>query len=251
MANNDFGPKEINIKTIGVNTLGAFISGFIGSILIVMLVFFLGNAFDITGNLSGTNIITKTNGFFPLVISIITLIGTSISSFLSYIFLSATNPEKYRKSSIHFKQISFFLMLVYVFITPIYIILGLKNYTNLILVFIGHIFIISVGINLILEILNNYRYILTGIYGSFFALFINIILVVVTFGSLSSGMAKMLSLIILLPLINAFIIFFKEIFELIYYKYYLSTSLDPIGDIFYQVEMEEKEALKEAIESNI
>lgn len=248
---SDFWPKEINIKTILVNSLWAFISGFIWSLLIVMFVFFLWWAFDITWNLSGTTITTKTNWFFPLLISFITLIWTSLSSFLSYIFLSATNPNKYKRSSIHFKQISFFLLLTYIFITPIYLLLGLKDYTNIILVFIWHIFIVSVWINLILEILNNYRYILTWIYWSFFALFINMILVVITFWNISSGMAKMLSMIILLPIINALIIFFKELFELLYYKYYLATSLDPIWDIFYQIELEEKEALKEAIESNI
>lgn len=55
----------------------------------------------------------------------------------------------------------------------------------------------------------------------------------------------MLSLVLLLPLINLLITGLKSLFEFIYYHYTIYTNTDGLGDIFYQIEMEEKEALRE------
>jgi hypothetical protein len=57
-------------------------------------------------------------------------------------------------------------------------------------------------------------------------------------------------LMLLLPLSNFIIIFLKQIFELAYYYYYKFTSLDPLGDIFYQIEVDEERKLREEEEKN-
>jgi hypothetical protein len=41
--------------------------------------------------------------------------------FLTYFILSLTNPEKYKKSLVIYGQIAFFTVLVYLFVTPVYI----------------------------------------------------------------------------------------------------------------------------------
>ncbi|MDR1944887.1 MAG: hypothetical protein LBQ59_02080 [Candidatus Peribacteria bacterium] len=60
----------------------------------------------------------------------------------------------------------------------------------------------------------------------------------------------MIVLMVLLPLSNLIIIFLKQIFELVYYFYYKFSSLDPLGDIFYQIEVEEERKLREEEEKN-
>ena len=99
--------------------------------------------------------------------------------------------------------------------------------------------------NIILEVLNNYRHVLIGIYGSFIGIFFSSLIALWIFEKFPDGTAKMLSLIILLPVINLLITGFKNLFEFIYYHYTIYTNTDGLGDIFYQIEMEEKEALRE------
>jgi len=98
--------------------------------------------------------------------------------------------------------------------------------------------------------LNNYRYILTGLYGSFIGLFVSIILTILVFFYFSSGYAKLISLLFLLPLISTSTTFFKQVFELLYYKYNHFTNLDQLGDIFYQIEIEERQSFQEAVEKD-
>jgi hypothetical protein len=101
-----------------------------------------------------------------------------------------------------------------------------------------------------LEILNNYRYVLVSIYWSFVWLFFSIIIVGLIFSSFDSGQAKLISLLFLLPLINFTQVFFKGVFDLLYFHYNRFTNQDQIWDIFYQIENEEKEALREEEEKN-
>ena len=118
------------------------------------------------------------------------------------------------------------------------------------LVFILHSIILTFGTSIIIEVLSNYRYILTGIYGSFVGIFITGILTMTLFSSFSSGYAKLLSLLVILPLVNTCMILWKQLFEFAYYYYNQYTNLDQLGDIFYQIELEEKELLKEEEEKN-
>lgn len=73
---------------------------------------------------------------------------------------------------------------------------------------------------------------------------------ILIFSSFSDGYAKLISLLVLLPVINTSIIFFKQLFEYIYYYYHSYTNLDQLGDIFYQIEEEEKERLREEEQKN-
>ena len=70
------------------------------------------------------------------------------------------------------------------------------------------------------------------------------------FGSMESGYVKLLSMLIMLPLISICLTFFKWLFELAYFHYYRLTNLDGLGDIFYQIEQEEKEALRDEENKN-
>ena len=118
-------------------------------------------------------------------------------------------------------------------------------------VFLAHTLIVTFWTSIILETLNNYRYVLIWIYWSFVWLFISIAITVLIFTSLDTWIAKLISLVLLLPIINFTTTFFKQIFELLYFYYNKYTNQDQIWDIFYQIEIEEKEALKEEEEKNI
>jgi hypothetical protein len=117
-------------------------------------------------------------------------------------------------------------------------------------VFLAHTLLVIFWTSLILELLNNYRHILIWLYWSFIWLFVSLTITTIIFTSLETGTARLVSLLLLLAIINFSITFFKQLFELAYYHYYKYTNLDQLGDIFYQIEMEEKEQLREEEEKN-
>ncbi len=245
-----FWPKKQNISDIMISSLWSLLSGIIWSIIIVVITFLLSNSLDIVSTFQSSNIWIKTSSIFPLVLSIITLLWTTITSFLTYLILNMTAPEKYKKNIVIFWQLAFFQLLTYIFITPVYIYTGVMNYDNIMIVYLFHILTIVFWTSIILEILNNYRYILIWIYWSFIWLFLSTIFTISLFTSFTWWYAKHIILVVLLPLTNFITILFKQLFEFLYYIYFKYTSLDQLWDIFYQIELEEKEQLREEEEKN-
>lgn len=245
---NPFWPREITPQDVLVNTLGSLIAGIVGSVIILLIMFLFGNILNISGNFANQTSSGATNSMYPFTLSIVAFIGTSLTVFWTYFFAAVTNPERYKKSTVIAGQMAFFSIITYLFLTPIYIYTGLISYQEIMFVFLSHILFIAFWTSLILEILNNYRHILTGVYGSFIGLFVTIIVTFFIFFSLPEGFAKLLSLLFFLPLVNASMTFWKHTFEIVYFKYNRFTNLDPLGDIFYQLEQEEKELQKEELQ---
>jgi hypothetical protein len=245
-----FWPQKITIQDIALNSLWAMIAGFIGSILILIIVFTTSSIISIPGTFEQASLWGSTNSMFPFVLSFVTFIATMVTLVLSSIFLNMTSPERYKKNITSYGQLAFFGILTYLCMTPIYIYMGLSDYENIMVVFIIHCMMLTFGASLILEILNNYRYILIGFYGSFIGLFFTSVLTLMLFSSMESGYVKLLSMLIMLPLINTTLVFFKWLFELTYFHYNRITNLDGLGDIFYQIQQEEKEKLREEEEKN-
>lgn len=246
-----FWPQKISLRDILVNSLGSLTAGIIGSIIILFLVFITSWIIDIPAWFNSMKVWAKTTPIFPILLSVIALIGTFWTMFLTYFILSMTNPEKYKKSLVIYGQIAFFTVLVYLFVTPVYIYEWLKNYEFIIYIFLFHVLILSFWISLLTELLNNYRYVLTWVYWSFIWLFISTIVALSIFSFFPSWYAKLVSLVVLLPIINFLMTFFKQLFELVYFYYYKYTALDSIWDIFYSIEQEEKEKLREEEEKNM
>lgn len=241
-----FGPRKVNFSEIGINSLGAFVSGIIWSIIIFMLIFISSSIIDIPGNLNKVQAWMTTSPIFPFILSLIAFIASSITIFSTYFFLTKTDSSKYKSLIISYSQIAFFIVLTYVFLTPIYIYAWLQNYDNIMYVFLAHILILAFGTHIIAEILNNYKYVLIWIYWSFVWLFSSILFSILIFSNFSDWFAKLMAMLLILPIVNTLIIFFKQLFEMWYYKYHKYTWLDQLGDIHNQIKNEEDEEFREA-----
>jgi len=241
-----FWPRKIILADIGLNSLWSLIAGFIGSIIILIIVFATSSIVSIPETFDNARLDGGSdNAMFPFILSFITFFTTMVSFFISTVILHMTDPTRYKKSTVAHWQIGLFGIITYLCITPIYIYIGLINYDFIMVIFIIHCLILALGNSLILEILNNYRYVLVWVYGSFIGLFFTSIFATVIFTSIESGRAKLLSMLIILPLVSMSMTLFKGLFEYAYYHFHRVTNLDSIGDIFYMIEQEEKEKLKE------
>ncbi len=246
-----FWPRQITFRDIFINSFWALGAWIIWSIIILFLVFLTSWLINIPAGFDSMRMWAQTTPIFPIFLSIIALIWTFFTMFLTYFIFTLTDPEKYKRNIIIYGQMAFFTVLVYVFFAPVYIFEWLKNYEFIIYIFLVHILILSFWINLISEILNNYRYILIWVYSSFVWLFLSTIIALSVFSFFPDWYAKLVSLVILLPIINFLMTFFKQLFELLYFYYYKYTALDSIWDIFRTIELEEKEKLREEEEKNM
>lgn len=244
-------PQKQNFSDIIISSLWSLIAWLVWSILIIVIAFMLSNSLDIVNTFQASSIWLKASPVFPLALSIITLLWTTITSFLTYYISNMTNSERYKKNYVIFWQIAFFQVLTYIFLAPIYIYTGMLSYDNIMNIYIYHVIVIMFWTSIILEILNNYKYILLWIYWSFIWMFFSTIFSIYIFTSFASWFAKLIILVLLIPVVNFLIHFFKQIFELLYYTYNKATWMDQLWDIFYQIENEEKEKDREEEEKNL
>lgn len=247
---NIFWPRKINIADIWILSVWSFISGLIWSIILLLIVFFASWFIDIPGSFDSNMTLWWKSMIFPMLLSFITFFVTIIVSISTYYFSSFIDNLKFKRTIIHFWQIAFFSILTYVFLTPIYIYIWLSSYNDIMLVFIFHVLFLSFWVSVLLEILNNYRYILLWLYASIVWLFLSAIIVLLIFFSFESWFAKLVSLLVILPVSNWLLTLFKWIFEFLYYSYFKFTWFDQLWDIFQQLEEEEQEQFREAVDEN-
>jgi len=246
-----FWPPKRDFQEILITSIWALVSGFVWSILLFLIILLVSNFINIWDWFSAASANAwKTSVIFPIVLAVVAFLSTSLTSFVTYFFLSYANPERYKRNIVILWQIAFFTFFSFLFAAPAYIYSGLIDYDYIVIVFIIHTILIIFWVNLIIEILNNYRYILVSVYWSFVWLFLSMMFISLIFSSFDSNSSKLISMLFLLPLVSFLQVFFKWLFDFIYFHYNRITNLDQIGDIFYQIEMEEKEKLREEEEKN-
>ena len=134
-----FWPQKLELKDLWVISLWSLIAWVIWSILLIVLVFGISSFLDIWSTFSAARTWAwELNSIFPLVLSVITFLVTSITVFITYFFLHFASPERYKKNIIILGQIAFFTLLTYIFMAPVYIYAGLIDYDYTMIVFIPY-----------------------------------------------------------------------------------------------------------------
>lgn len=231
-----FWPTKITLQVIAINWLWTIIAWIVWSIIIISVMLLLSKSIWFSLNSANIEWWIKVNNIFPFFFSLITFIATTITILISYNIFTLINPDRYKKNMSSIIHILFFSIFIYILITPIYLYIWKNSYEDIFYIFLLHNLIMCLWTSLILELLNNYKYILLGFYWSFLWFLLTIIVLVIIFWTSSTSAWKIISFLILLPLINFLSYFFKQIFEFIYYQYYKYTWMDQLWDIFYQIE---------------
>lgn len=239
--------RKDSFEEIWITALWAMVAWLIWSIIILIFTIFIGSYTNLF------SVVTETSKFwwlrvepiYPIMMSVITLIWTSITSIVTYLILWKANPSNYKKNNVIFNQIMLLQVLIYICISPIYIIFGGTSFDNIIICYIIHVLVVIFWVNIILDILNNYRYVMIWIYWTFLWTFLTTIVCLVVHFNYSFSNSKFITLVFLIPLINFLIILIKKFFELAYFHFYRFTWTDPIWDIFYKIKKEEDDNEKE------
>ena len=246
-------PKKIEVKEIFINALWAFIAWVSGSVLLMVFVFITSSLeiLDLESSFKADAGSTG-NVFFAFFLAFITFFISQIVAFVTYIFLTYTSPESYSRSWVVYGQIAFLWMLVFVCMTPIYIMTWVSDYSTLIFVFTGRLVVLFLTLSVLIELLNDYRYILVWLFSSLVATLMSVIVAILIYWVFpdSEWLAQLILLLILLPVINFLIVLFKWVCEFLYAKYYELSGNDPLGDIFHRLELAAAEDLKRESEEN-
>lgn len=228
------GPPKIDIVAVWLTAAWSIIAGFVGSIIVIISIFFfLQNA-------------QKFLWVYPYIYSITVFFATLFTAWLN-IFLNKTiNPDKYKRWSLTFVQVFLFSIFMFVFMLPVYVYATNIKQETLVYIFSLHVVLSILASSIFSELLSNYRYVLLWIYGSFIGSLVSILLTIIVFFTFQESSKNLYILILLLIIINTAINSLRALFEYIYYIYYSKTWMDQLGDIFYQIEQEEKEMVKKA-----
>lgn len=226
-------PNKVDITYVWLTSIWSIISGFLGWVFIFIAIFFMLQRIDIVW------------WIYAFIFSIVWLFATIIVSSFNLFLNSLIFPTKYKRWSVIFTQNIIFSIFLYVFITPLYMYLWWLEAKNLIYVFMIHTILGIFGTSVIAEILSSYRYILIWIYGSFFWLFLSVIITAIILIQ-THWEVHIYSLVWMIVVINFSINLIRWLFEYLYYKFYSISWFDWLGDIFYQIEKEEQEELEKA-----
>lgn len=243
-------PNKISLQELGINTLGAFVSGIAGGVTIIVMLFVLWNFITIPQAMENYGF-SSGGVLFPIILSIVTLIWSSVSVFLGTKILAAISGQRYKNNRVTYTQLGVFMIFLYIIFTPVYIWVSITAYESLMLVFLIHVLVLMMAVSIILEAMNNYRYIIVWIYGSFLGLVISGLITLAIFTQLDTGLTKLIILILLLPIIQSTTIACKQIFEYLYRRYYVYSGSDILGDIFDRIKDEEAEKNREEEAANI
>lgn len=236
---NTHRPKNVTPVRLIINSVWVFASWFLWSIIVMAFLFLLSSAFSFNFNTDAWASWVKEWFLFPFLFSLVVFLGTTITMLFTYFVLTITSWENYKKNMISFFHIIFFSVSIYVLMIPIYLYIGEHYYESIFLVFLLHNLISFLLFSVILELLNNYTHIFLWIYSSFLWTIITIFLII-NFWIFSNSKWKIFLIVFLVPLLNFLNYFSKQLIEIIYYNYYKFTWNDPIGNVFYQIEKEEK-----------
>lgn len=234
-------PRKITPIRVVVNSIWVFASWFLWSIIVMAFLFLLSNTFSFNFNTDAWAWWVKEWFMFPFLFSLVVFFSSTITMLFTYFILTITNKENYKKNMVTFFQVIFFSMIIYVAMIPIYLYIWENYYENIFLIFLLHNLLAFLLFSIVLELLNNYSHILLWIYSSFIWTVITL-LIIINFWIFEFSRWKVFLIVFLLPLINLINYTSKQLIEFIYYNYYKYTWNDPIGNVFYQIEKEEKES---------
>lgn len=228
------GPPKVDLIQVWLTSIWSLIAWFVGSIIILIAIYFFLQKAD------------WFDSIYAYIYIVTATVATLVTAWINYIMNKIINPDKYKRWTIIFVQNFFLTIFIFSILIFAYVIVGTKDKEFLIYIFTLHITIAMLWYSLISEILSNYRYSLIWIYWTYIWALLSIVLTSVVFLSVWDSNKSLYILIWLLLIINFSINTVKSLFEYGYYMYYTTTWMDQLGDIYYQIEKEEKEILDKA-----
>lgn len=237
------GPPKYDTVGLFMVFLSALITWVIAWIIVILLAYFAIGKFSLE------------SGASPLLLVFITFIALTVGNILYYTLISYIFPHIYIRGRTTISQITWMSTALYVLFTPVYILMsGISTETPTILIaFSAHVILNNFALTLLIGLISQYRYALLTFYASTISLIITASIVVFvqtqfTQSTSSRALFLLLGLTILTYTLSGTL---SSLISWIYYMTYQFSWFDPIGNIYSQIENDEREIEKQATEKLI
>lgn len=224
------GPAKIDLVGIALMAMVSVIIGGLISVAILVASFFSIGQFSIESGVS------------PMILSMVTFFALTFGGMLYLTIARLIFPAIYTRTEHSFKHLMMFMMVLYICMVPVYLAMptGINQF-GVIIAYLVHILLAVFGIELIISVIAQYRYVLLSFYANLTALIFSAGIVYMLMEKFTQSNAKlfvMIGLSILAFFLSTTLIF---IIKFLYYKFYTLTGNDPLGSLFYQIEAEERQ----------
>lgn len=171
--NEQIGPPSPSFLTLVLKTFAGLGGGIAGTLILLLI--FLG-ASTILQPAWQPDAVAEGGEKSPLFIFVflatifLTSLGSNVIGSLLFAFVE---HEKYSRTSTVMYQVFFINLVIFVMMTPLYILFDARGLMNMVAFMAGfHVLLSSLASIMILEIIGNLKYALVGVYGVIFALMI-------------------------------------------------------------------------------
>lgn len=229
------GPPHVDGMGILLVALTSVVAGGFISLWVLIASFLSLGKFSIESGVSPMMLAIAT--FFSLLLG-----GTVYLSIVKTIF-----PSIYTRTSELFKHMTMYMVILYICLMPVYLLVASGIQHNAVLVaYLVHIMLAIFGIELIVGVISQYRYVLLSFYANIAAMILTGGIVFILFAKASDSGASLFILMGLSILTFFLSATFISVIKFLYYKFYTLTGNDPLGSTFYWIEMEEKNLVENA-----
>jgi hypothetical protein len=249
---NNYGPRQLSLFTVFAKTFLGLCGGMFGSLILLLI--FLASSSILQPVLSPADAGTdQVNPIFIVILMAMIFVTSLISSMLSPLLLSYTERLRYPKIITSLYQIFIMNLVIFFFTAPIYLTTSTTSLEFTAYAAGLQIVLVAMASSLFMEIINDQRYPLLGVYTSLLGILVATAANVFIFQILKSTTVLLFAA---LPITWASIGFFQATLAMIYYWYYLNWGNDFLaantaygneyaGVAEEQQEIEEEEKLPE------
>jgi hypothetical protein len=230
------GPPKVDLMGFGLISIVALVTGFLVGILVFLLAFlFLGN-------------FSLQSGASPILLAMITFFATICGNMLYVWGLTSIFPHIYRGSQTLYVQVSIFSIILYVCMAGVYVAVDMMPLDPgaILAVYTAHIIFDVFGLVLITGLLSMYRYSLLVFYSSMASLLASGLIPIFAFTSMGTSSSTLFIFMVFSALAFALTTIVAFGIQAIYYRIYISSGYDPLGDVFGRILAEEQAAEKQA-----
>lgn len=231
------GPPKVDLMGIAMMLLVALVAGFLSSIGVVIFAFLSFGNFSLGSGIS------------PILLAMITFFALTMSNMIYLWSAKWIFPHIYKGWRTTFIHASIFGIILYVAIAPLYLIINsiITSGSGILIAYIAHILLNIFWVEIIISVLSWYRYSLLSIYSSIVSFIITWSFLFFVYEKTNSESSNALFVLLGLSML-AFVISIMTTFliRFFYYRFYIATGSDPIGDVFARIEQETRESEQEA-----
>ncbi len=188
------------------------------------------------------------SGVSPLLLAMVTFFSLT---FGSYVYVWAAHvifPLIYVRMKYFFLHVTAYMIVLFIVMMPVYLTVSSVSLDTsaVLFAYLIHILLGIFGIEIIASLISQYRYTILSFYANVSSLVISggiIFLVYEKFSASGSALFVLMGLSVLGFVLSTLLVF---LIKSIYYKYYMLTGTDPIGDMFLSIQEEEDQKIRDA-----